>query len=100
MAFRYHQAWKGSDIIKLSEKIIDQRSFVVEAWGEGFSPISVQCYTPGLLHSRVSHRCWELGAGEGTLQNLMGGLESIHGGSMGGAGVKRCWKVPVEEFIC
>ena len=30
---------------------------------------------------RVSLRCWEHGGG--SLQNLMGGLESIHGGTMG-----------------
>ena len=35
----------------------------------------------------------------GALQNLMGGLESIHGGSMGGR-LKRCREIPVKEFIC
>ena len=30
---------------------------------------------------RVSYRCWEHGLG--ALQNLIGGLEWIHGGSMG-----------------
>ena len=35
--------------------------------------------------------------GVGALQNLMGGLKSIHGGSMGG--LKCCRKIPVEEFI-
>ena len=39
------------------------------------------------------------GAGRGALQSLMGvGLESIHGGSMGG--LRQCWKIPVREFIC
>ena len=52
---------------------------------------------------RVSHRCWEH---VGELFKIWWGelLELIHGRgveSMGGeVGLKRCWKIPVKEFIC
>ena len=32
------------------------------------------------------------------VENIGVGVESIHGGSMGG--LKCCWKIPVKEFIC
>ena len=37
------------------------------------------------------------GVGGGALQNLMGGLKSIHGWTMGG--LECCLKIPVKEFI-
>ena len=46
---------------------------------------------------RVSTGVENMRGGGGALQNLMGGLKSIHGGSMGG--LKCCRKIPVKEFI-
>ena len=59
---------------------------------------------------RVSHRCWDRAWRAvplpprtywgGSWKCDGGGLESIHGGDMGGGCLKICRKIHVKEFIC